>query len=76
MAAARVVFPNVSRSLVLSTDQEQVRAELENELVQLRQQKATLAEATYYERLEQTLVKLAQLYEEVDNQQEKEAKSP
>ncbi len=56
---------------MLSTDQEQVRAELENELVQLRQQKATLAEATYYERLEQTLVKLAQLYEEVDNQQEK-----
>ncbi len=76
VAAARFVFPNSNRTAVLLATEETARVELENELTRLRQIKSTLDEGQYYEQLELSLVKLAQLYEEVDKRLEKEPKSP
>ena len=76
VAAARFVFPNSNRTNELLATEETARVELENELTRLRQIKSTLDEGQYYEQLELSLVKLAQLYEEVDKRLEKEPKSP
>lgn len=51
------------------------RDEIERQLVQLREQKAKLAEEDYYDRLEVLLVELARLYEPFDAPAEKDAPS-
>lgn len=76
VAAARLVFPNLNRAAELDEAEEAKRTELEDELARVRQSKTSLEEAEYFHRLEQSLVKLAEFYEEVDKRQEKETKSP
>ncbi len=76
VTAARFVFPNLNRAAELTAAEAATRAEWEDELARLRQSKSTLDERQYYERLEKSLVKLAQLYEEVDKRREKDTKSP